>query len=352
MAKSATADQTIYFKAVPWSIGDKSGLYSQVMKNEPVKNLDVAKEVVDTRRMPHSPDEALNVFKAFMDVMTAKTGTDLRPRVVDGYIKTDIASGGELPTAKSPWDKLKNWCKVSITLLKDSTKVIDGTFRNIETSDIPKLNFVTALDSDIQNRLIINTPIVAYGDKMQFSAELGDTAYLKHGEDIFPLTCTASDVAHAQFEFPAAVAAIPAGEPIDFHMNSRGGVNGAVATPMQKTVVLAPYAGTVPLITAFNQGDLEEGTFHCNASEWVTLKGAGFRSLNIQSLKVGHRSGNTYDKQINATEVSIVDDNTMRFKLPTNNSTMTDEELREADLSVTLYTQSAISAAYSLTYVG
>ena len=51
MAKSATADQTIYFKAVPWSIGDKSGLYSQVMKNEPVKNLDVAKEVVDTRHL-------------------------------------------------------------------------------------------------------------------------------------------------------------------------------------------------------------------------------------------------------------------------------------------------------------
>ena len=181
----------------------------------------------------------------------------------------------------------------------------------------------------------------------------GDFVELFVGETSLGLcTVVESDTDHIIVTPPAMAGAMSAGTQVDFAIASRGGDPNEARQVTKQKATLAAYDGTVPLIMAFNQGDLEEGTFHCNADEWVTLKGAGFRSLNIQSLKVGHRSGNTYDKQINATEVSIVDDNTMRFKLPTNTSTMTDEELREADLSVTLYTQSAISAAYTLTYVG
>ena len=181
----------------------------------------------------------------------------------------------------------------------------------------------------------------------------GDSVEAKVGEESYGLcTVVESAVDHIIVTPPASLGALPAGTKVEFYVTARGGDPKEGQQTKHHESTVAAYDGTVPLITAFNQGDLEEGTFHCSASEWVTLKGAGFRSLNIQSLKVGHRSGNTYDKQINATEVSIVDDNTMRFKLSTNTSTMTDEELREADLSVTLYTQSATSAAYSLTYVG
>ena len=212
MAKSGKADQTIYFKAKSWRVNGKSGTYAQVLKNEPLKNLDVAQEAVDAKRMSMSASELLNGVRALVDVMTANTATDLRPRTIDGFFKTDIVSGGDMETVKSPWDKSKNWCKVSVQLLKDSTKLIDGSFKNVETADIPRLNFVTALGSDDQNVLRIGTAIVAYGDKMQFSADLGDNAYLQYGEEIIPLICTSSDVAQAQFEFPSAAVAIPAGD--------------------------------------------------------------------------------------------------------------------------------------------
>ena len=316
MAKSGKADQTIYFKAKNWRVNGKSGTYAQVLKNEPLKNLDVAQEAVDAKRMSMSASELLNGVRALVDVMTANTATDLRPRTIDGFFKTDIVSGGDMETVKSPWDKSKNWCKVSVQLLKDSTKLIDGSFKNVETADIPRLNFVTALGSDDQNVLRIGTAIVAYGDKMQFSADLGDNAYLQYGEEIIPLICTSSDVAQAQFEFPSAAVAIPAGDHVEFHMNSRGGEADGVVTHTKKDVTVAAYSGN-PIIAYFEQAGKARGEFGVDADAIVTIKGAGFTRPNIISAKFGklEAGGNSFAYAFNPTAITVVDANTVTCKV-------------------------------------
>ena len=357
MAKSGKADQTIYFKAKNWRVNGKSGTYAQVLKNEPLKNLDVAQEAVDAKRMSMSASELLNGVRALVDVMTANTATDLRPRTIDGFFKTDIVSGGDMETVKSPWDKTKNWCKVSVQLLKDSTKLVDGTFRNVETADIPRLNFVTALGSDEQNVIRIGTTIVAYGDKMQFNAELGDTAYLKYGEEIIPLVCTSSDVAQAQFEFPAAATAIAAGDLVEFHMVSRGGQADGVATPLKKDVTIAAYSGT-PIIAYFAQEGKNRNEFGVDANAVVTVKGAGFTNPNVLNVKLGKlaEGGNTFTYSFTPTNIRVVDANTLTCKLSAaEEPDQTDETLATdsaaGNIVLRLYTQTAKSNDLVARYV-
>lgn len=358
MAKSATADQTIYFKGKEWAIGDKSGLYAQVVRKEPLKNLDVAREVVNVRRFPHSPEEVLNVFTAVVDVMTQKTGTDLRPRIIEGYIKTDVSSGGSMDNIKSPWDKTKNWCKIAISLLKDSTKLIDGSFRNVETALIPELNFVTALGSDIQNTIDLTADIVAYGNRMQFNAELGDLAWLEdaHGEKI-PLVCTSSDVAQAVFTFPTSAAAYPAGTKLTFHMVSRGGEVDGIATPLKKEVVIAEYRGT-PVIAYFSQEGKDRNEFGVDANAVVTVKGAGFTNPNVLNVKLGKlaEGGNTFTYSFTPTNIRVVDANTLTCKLPAaEEPDQTDEQLAAdsaaGNIVLRLYTQTAKSNDLVARYV-
>ena len=275
------------------------------------------------------------------------------PHQVGDVVRFDVRQrSGLLPAAASRISKSD--LRIAASFLKgkpdfefDLRNIVDGIDIQLYTATgVSQGRDVNTFVAGENVRLNGKNVIIGEGDFVEVAATVNGTDYSAR------CTVVESDRDYIIVTPPAAVGAFPAGTVVTFIANTKGGdPDGGVQTVSQKAT-LAAYDGTIPLIMAFNQGDLEEGTFHCNASEWVTLKGAGFRSLNIQSLKVGHRSGNTYDKQINATEVSIVDDNTMRFKLPTNTSTMTDEELREADLSVTLYTQSAISAAYSLTYVG
>ena len=340
------------FTTVPWAVNGKSGYWLRFLPGDAIKDESFLREVIYRAGLNYTAEELLHAFRAVAKYGPILASEDGRSRIVTGFIEFLVRLSGSVDSPDGAFNPAIHQCIVKAKLRHEAIrKVLDVSMTNITSGIGVNLDNVTYLGATgVQNIIKPVINFAAYGDHMEMLE--GDTATITYGDTVYPLTCVSSDVSKAEFTFPSALASVPQGAQLQFEMHSRGGVAEGQVYTNRKNLVMDAYAGDVPLITAFNQGDLEEGTFHCSASEWVTLKGAGFRSLNIQSLKVGHRSGNTYDKQINATEVSIVDDNTMRFKLPANTSTMTDEELREADLSVTLYTQSAISAAYSLTYVG
>ena len=342
---------TIPFNTVFFSMNGHSGYRPSFKLGDPVLDIDFAEEVVKEKRLSASPYEALHIVQAFVEIGPVMTAKDGRPRGITKLIKWTPRAGGSLPSPDSAWDDNTCIARIAPVLMADAPKKLDAIFRNVNDGIGVNLDNVTYLGATgVQNIIKPMVNFAAYGDHMEIIE--GDTATITYGETVYPLTCVSSDVSKAEFEFPRALAAIPQGAQLQFEMRSRGGVAEGQVYTSRKTIVMGAYTEDVPLITSFKQGDLEEGTFRCSADDVVTVKGAGFRSLGVQTIKVGHRSGNTYDKQVNATDVLIVDDNTMRFKLPVNTSTMTDEELREATLSATLYTLTTLSAAYSLTYVG
>lgn len=344
------AKPIMQFNAVAYDLGeDKKGLRPQLVAKDAVVDIDLCREVVNERRLVTSPEELLHGFSSLADVAMAKVAEDGRPRAITRLIKFAPYATGKLESPSSPWN---DSCKaiVRAVLLSDAKKTLDASFHNTTEGIGVRLNDVTYIGAKtVQNVIKVGVHFAAYGSHMEFIE--GDTAVLKVGAIEHPLTCVASDVSSAEFEFPEALEDVEPGTQALFLMKSRGGVeDGQVYTVKKLVTILASDGPRVPKIKKVVNKDGLENTWHDFTDDLtITAKYAADADATIaielykkatgaKTAEVVYTDGNTLTR---------VDDETFKVHLCANTTAMPDGAWENtADNEARLYLRTSLGETY------
>lgn len=343
------AKPVITFSAVPYKLNGKLGYRPQLEAQNGVYDLDFCKEVVTEKRLAMSADELLHALEMVGEVGPAKVALDGRPRGFTKLLKWNRFGNGKLESPSSPWNAS---CKAMIRaqLLADATKEIDAIFRN-ETEGIGvRLNDVTYIGAKtVQNVIKVGVHFAAYGSHMEFIE--GDTAILKVGAIEHPLTCVASDVSSAEFEFPEALEDVEPGTQALFLMKSRGGVeDGQVYTVKKLVTILASDDPRVPKIKKVVNKDGLENTWHDFADDLtITAKYAADADATI-AIELYKKATGAKTAEVVYTDgnaLTRVDDETFKVHLCANTTAMPDGAWENtADNEARLYLRTSLGETY------
>ena len=310
----------IKFHGVSYAVGGNTGYRPVPEEVQGVYDLNFMEEVIEKEGLQLKAKELLHAVKAVISRGTALVAADGRSRAIDGVLTIYRQLTGSMTNASSAWDENKNRCIVKARFNSECSKEIttdDATFTNVADVEEPKLNYVTYVGAqDVQNVIMDDKEIGAYGNYMQFDASLGDVARLKvEGEDKeIALTYKEGDIAHAVFEFPAALKAIEAGKTLTFEMVSRAGK--ATNDPTTCTKKVTWLGSDDPVVT----GESMDGTdnvarFGSAYTEDVT--GVRLEGVAKVTAILDGASGNN---QVDATELTVVDSTHLQVKFGTNSS--------------------------------
>jgi len=238
------ANNTIYFKGVKYKAGTTEGWRPSFVAQNAVDEQELAEKVCLECGLAMSPSELMMGFRSVLERAPQYVAADGRTRQVNNLMKWYASATGNLDSEGGAWN---DTCKgsVKVSLLKAAKATLAGPFANVNATEGAKIDNVTWIGAEsVINIVKPGQPFAAYGRNMQFDATKGDTAKLTTGQADHPLTCTASDAAHAVFAWPTGYNPEP-GTRVTFVLHSRGGVEGGAFTDVGK--VVTTIDGTVPL---------------------------------------------------------------------------------------------------------
>lgn len=319
------AKPIIKFSVVPYEVGDHKGYRPVIETKDGVFDLDFCTEVVNEKRLQTSPDQLFHDVKMLAEVACTKINKDGRPRGITRLIKWQAFGNGTIETITSPWNP--KTCKAIIkpVLLADAAKELDATFQNVTSGIGVRLNDVTWLGAKkVQNVIKIDADFSANGSHMEFID--GDTAVLVIDEEEYALANKSSDVSHAVFAFPEALADIEPGTQALFVMKSRGGVeDGQVYTVKKLVTILASDTPRPPLkvTSKVTQGENEVSLF----TDQLMIEGTEVKNLEDAHLELYKTATGQFMSRLehmDGTRLTRIDATHVKYDIVGNTSTATD----------------------------
>ena len=323
------------FTGRSYNIGGKTGFFPQFVNVKKVDDEEFMEEVVKEKGLALTAYELLHGVEAVLECGPKFVANDGRARAVSKYLKYTPVAEGNLDAETGTWNSS---CRayVNTQLLADATKEITGSFKNTSTANTPKLNYVTYVGAeDAQNVIMDDKSIGAYGNYMQFDAELGDSAELIYtdstgAEQSIALTCASSDIAHAVFDFPAALKAIEAGKTLTFKMVSRCGKAEYAATTNTKKVTW--LGSSDPYVANWSLNGVDMVMRYGSTKAVVT--GANLSEVTKVTATLVNTSGTHVTT---ADEVTAEDSGTLKVLMATNTSDASDSNWYNKPVTMKFY---------------
>lgn len=138
----------------------------------------------------------------------------------------------------------KNELRVCIQALKElKTSADKFSWENVsDTGALPKVDSLMQVGGAVNWKIAKNKAIIATGKNLAYDSAVGDTVVLswEEGDETKTATLapTESDYSHQKFDWPSALAEVPAGTEITFTFSLHGGVEGGAAHEATKSVIL------------------------------------------------------------------------------------------------------------------
>ena len=320
------AKTIVKFTTVPYDVNGHTGYRPQLEPTAAISDMDFCEEVVKEKNLNMSAYELKHGVEALFEVGPQLVAKDARPRAITKLLKFAPFASGRLENANSTWDDATCKCKIRPVMLNDAEKEVDGSFQNTNDATVARLNYVTYLGAqNVQNVIMDDKEIGAYGNYMQFDASLGDSAALVYEdadgvEQSIALTCESSDIAHAVFAFPAALKRIEAGKTLTFKMVSRCGIEGNA--PSTNTKKVTWLGSDDPVVTGESMDGTDNiarfGSAYTEDVTGVRLEGVAKVTAILEGA-----SGNN---KVDSTELTVVDATHLQVKFGTNSSDHPDGE--------------------------